>query len=298
MALASPILFPFPEHLNDALVQPSQIDQDQSQRLDESQSQRLDESQSQMADQGQVQTPPNTPEPVRPVQLPTPYTVVSDETKLKTLLSGVVDLFRMTRQQPVTPNEVAETNLPPSPPSPPSPPLPSQRPYISSEAKLKTLLSSVFDVFKKRDVVTPQLRAQAPAEEQVPSLATDSETKIKLILDTVYRLFERRLAPTKEVMAPQIESEEVGAEDTEVEEKQKKEEEHYKPPKVVYEPDMNSEECLKYLEPTLHEFYEPMTTYIDEDLRQGTCVYKLKDRNMADGAKEKTIHRTYPLQAA
>jgi hypothetical protein len=113
------------------------------------------------------------------------------------------------------------------------------------------------------------------------------------MLNTVYQLFKKGVVEKSEEETKEAETSEAETSETET-----KKVERYKPPKVVYEPDMNSDECLEHLEPTLHEFYEPITTYIDEDLRQGTCVYKLKDRNMADGAKEKTIHRTYPLQAA
>jgi hypothetical protein len=198
---------------------------------------------------------------------------------LKTLLSTVFDVFKKR-------DMVA--------PSPPPPLVSIPTPITNSDPKLKMLLDTVFNVFKPSKNVNPLVsKPAAPKNIQaLPSPTIDPETKLKLMLDTVYQLFERRL--------PQVSEGEPKEEKPKEEEPKevKEKEEHYKPPKVVYEPDMNSDECLEHLDPTLHEFYEPITTYIDEDLRQGTCVYKLKDRNTADGAKEKTIHRTYPLQAA
>ena len=181
----------------------------------------------------------------------------------------------------------------------PAPPVSIQTlpsPTTDSETKLKMMLNAVFDVvkrrFKKSDAES-RIPPMPTSIQTLPSPTTDSETKLKLMLNTVYQLFKKGVVEKSEEETKEAETSEAETSETET-----KKVERYKPPKVVYEPDMNSDECLEHLEPTLHEFYEPITTYIDEDLRQGTCVYKLKDRNMADGAKEKTIHRTYPLQAA
>ena len=136
---------------------------------------------------------------------------------------------------------------------------------IKQESNINTIVSGVLGLFNKKSLIESNKKGEPNKKSEKAEI---NET-IKLISNVILKLFER----PKEPQEPKI-----------------------KPQKTVieYSPDDTGKECLMHLEPNLHDVYEPIGTYIDEEMKKGVCMYKLKDSKNS-GNKEKTIKRIYDL---
>ena len=136
---------------------------------------------------------------------------------------------------------------------------------IKQESNINTIVSGVLGLFNKKSLIESNKKGESNKKSEKAEI---NET-IKLISNVILKLFER----PKEPQEPKI-----------------------KPQKTVieYSPDDTGKECLTHLEPNLHDVYEPIGTYIDEEMKKGVCMYKLKDSKNS-GNKEKTIKRIYDL---
>ena len=320
MALAAPLRFPFPEHLDEALAELNEPNEEA------------------------VSSEPN--EVVNPPSVSAQVQVLpknNSESLLNAAIKGILGIFKKPIEQPIT---APTTTLTPNPVIQPTNSEAKLKPIISTiinlfnerqevipasngstavtaidkpdDAKLRTLVSGIVDLFKKKSAVTINPITNMPGQTLTPT-----DTKLKNVLKTVIELFnkpETALSPSKPALTSIENTKErnlillLGTVYKLFEREPSKEEKFkwssllpsllpnmeniekmftYERPVIEYEPDMKREEALKHLEPALHPFYEPIHTYEDGS-KQGEFVYKLKTQ---DASKEPIIRRRGALHA-
>jgi hypothetical protein len=335
MALAAPLRFPFPEHLDEALAELNKPNEEAVSN-EEAASEEV-EAESQKVE---VVNPPSVSEQVQ--VLPKN----NSESLLNATIKGILGIFKKPIEQPLT-----TPTLTPNPVIQPNNSEAKLKPIISSiinifkerqevipasngrtavtavnkpdDAKLRTLVSGIIDLFKKKSAIIINPITNMPGQTLTPadtklknvlktvielfkkpdtvlsskialtSIENTKERNLQLLLGTVYKLFERepskvekkdefKWSSLRSSLLPNMKNIEKMF--------------TYERPNIEYEPDIDREKALKYLETDeLRGLYEPIHTYVEEGSTQGEFVYKLKKQ---DATKEPIIRRRGELHAA
>jgi hypothetical protein len=302
MALAAPLRFPFPEHLDEALAElnPNVGEPNEEAVASETDEEVAVSEQNEgapVSEQVQV-LPKNNSESLlnatingilgifkKPIEQPlttptlTPNPVIqstNSEAKLKPIISSIINIFKERQAAiPVSNGRTAVTAV--------------DKP---DDTKLRTLISGIVELFKKKSAVIINPITNMPMTGQT---LTPPDTKLKTVLKTVFELFKKpeTVSSSKIVLTSSKSVNEHNLQkilDTvyklferapckEAEEDKKKNIEDtfaHKRPIIEYEQDKNINDALKYLEEGLHEFYEPIHIYAEEGSTQMEFVYKLK----------------------
>jgi len=185
MALAAPLRFPFPEHLDEALAElnsntgePSEeaVSSEPSEEAASEASEEVEaesengeevEAESENGEEVEVVNPPSVSEQVQ--VLPKN----NSESLLNATIKGILGIFKKPIEQPLTtptPNPVIQP--------------------INSEAKLKPIISSIINIFKERQEVIPASNGRTA----VTAVNKPDDAKLSTLVSGIIDLFKKKSA--------------------------------------------------------------------------------------------------------